>query len=161
MRHILLLTFGILFYATSGLQAQADAATAQEFGLSLIQAYYDNQCSYVFDHLDKNITTIEGGQNMAIQGSMKGLFCQDMPIRKDIANGYNKYEDQYQPKVYNHKEFKQQFPTWAKHFQLKAGDFFFDGAHPKAAGHTRLFIAESQARFVLRYQEGDWVIIGL
>lgn len=161
MHHILLLTLGLLLGTSSWLQAQGEAAAAQEFGLSLLQAYYDHQCSYIFDHLDQHITTIQGGQKMAIQPAMKALFCEDMPIRKDITNSYSQYQDQYRPKVYDHKEFKKQFPVWAKHFQLKAGDFFFDGANPRAAGHTRLFTSENQARFVLRYQEGDWVIIGI
>ncbi len=145
----------------SGLQAQASAESAEAFGRSLVQSLYDDQCSYVFDHLATTIVSLEGGQSLPIQDNMRGLFCEDSPIRTDIANSYTLYESNYRPKVYDHKAFKKQFPAWAKHLTLKSGDYFFDGAHPRAAGHTRLFTAEQQARFVLRYTNGDWVIIGL
>lgn len=160
MARFLCLVIGILGLNSTGIWAQGDAAGAKNFGVSLVQAFYDNQCSYVFDHLDKTVTSLQGGQQLAINASMRGLFCEDMPIRKDIANSYTKYTEQYQPQVYNHKTFKKQFPTWAKHIPLQPGDFFFDGAHPRAAGYTRLFTSENQVRFILRYQEGDWVIIG-
>lgn len=160
MSRFLCFVIGIISLNNPIVSAQGDATAAKEFGVSLVQAFYDNQCSYVFDHLDKTVTSLQGGQQLAIRASMRGLFCEDMPIRKDISNSYTKYTEQYLPQVYNHKTFKKQFPAWAKHIQLKAGDFFFDGAHPRAAGHTRLFTSENQVRFVVRYQDGDWVIIG-
>jgi hypothetical protein len=160
MSRFLGFVIGIIWLSSNAVYAQGDAAGAKEFGVSLVQAFYDNQCSYVFDHLDKKVTSLQGGQELEINESMRGLFCEDMPVRKDISNSYTKYTEQYQPQVYNHKTFKKQFPAWAKHIQLQPGDFFFDGAHPRAAGHTRLFTSEHQVRFIVRYQEGNWVIIG-
>lgn len=160
MSRFLCFVIGIVWLNSARVYAQGDATGAKDFGISLVQAFYDNQCSYVFDHLDHTVTSLQGGQQLAINASMSDLFCKDMPIRKDISNSYTKYTEQYQPKVYNHKTFKKQFPAWANRIQLQPSDFFFDGAHPRAAGHTRLFTSENQVRFVIRYQEGDWVIIG-
>ncbi|MGH1337002.1 MAG: hypothetical protein ACRBFS_12830 [Aureispira sp.] len=161
MRHLLLLTIGFFLLQASFATAQGDAEAAKAFGLSLVQSLYDNQCSYVFDHLDKSVTSMQGGQRIAIEENMRPVFCEDLPIRKDISNSYTHYTEQYRPQIYDHKAFKKQFPAWANHITLKAGDYFFDGAHPKAAGHTRLFTAESQIRYILRYTEGDWIIIGI
>lgn len=161
MRYFLSLVIGLLLFKPFGVQAQANAETAKTFGLSLIQAYYDNQCTYVFDHLDQTVISLQGGQSLPIQENMRNLFCEDMPVRKDIGNSYAQYQENYRPQVYDQKAFKKQFPAWAQHITLQAGDFFFDGGHPKAAGHTRLFTSENQVRFVLRYTAGDWVIIAI
>lgn len=161
MRHWLLLIISILVLCSSVVNAQGDQTAAKDFGLSLIQSLYDNQCSYVFDHLDKTVFSIQGGQSIVIENNMRALFCKDSPIRRDISNSYSKYLNQYSPQIYDHKTFKKQFPTWAKHITLKAGDYFFDGANPKATGYTRLFTSENQVRFVLRYAQKNWVIIGI
>jgi hypothetical protein len=157
--------FAVVFLLAGGtlptLFAQASAEGAKDFGIGLIQSLYDNQCNYVFDHLAATVVSLEGGQILPIQEKLRPLFCQDNPIRQDISNGFTQYQNQYRPKVYDHKAFKKAFPVWANHLKLKAGDYFFDGANPRAAGHTRLFVAEQQVRFVLRYEAGDWIIIGI
>lgn len=141
--------------------AQADKQAAKDFGLTVVQSFFDKNCDYMFDHLASSITSFEGGQTIEIKPEMRELFCQDSPLRPDIKVSYALYEQNYTPTVYNLKEMKAKYPTWVAHLDMRAGDYFFDGALPKAAGHTRLFSAEDMARFLLRKKGDSWEIVAI
>ena len=92
---------------------------------------------------------------------MRKLFCSESPLRADIELTYTMYEENYAPKIYDMNELAQKYPEWQAHLNLEKGDFFFDGAHPAAAGNIRLFTAGDMARFALRKINGDWKIIAI
>jgi len=150
-----------LLFSASLTFAQATKAEATDFGISIIQSFFDRDCDYMFDNLDASITSIEGSQTIAITPDKRKLFCSEPALRPDIQVTYQMYTENYAPKVYNKTELVQAHPKWAANLNLQAGDYFFDGGHPIAAGHTRLFKTESMARFVLRKINGDWKIIAI
>lgn len=141
--------------------AQNDKAAARDFGLSIVQSFFDQNCDFMFDHLDQTILSIEGGQKIDIKEEMRRLFCSESPLRSDITVNYQLYEDNYAPVVYNNTELMQKFPAWANLLNMQPTDYFFDGSNPIAAGNTRLFRAGEMARFVLRKVNTDWIIIAI
>lgn len=145
-----------------GLQAQsAQKEAALEFGRSLLQHYFDQDCAHVADHLADQIYSLEAGQSIAVTPELRAVFCKTSPLRPDVPVNWEQYQQQYAPKVYDKAGFERAFPAWAKRIQWQKGDLFFDGAHPKAAGHTRLFKSEQQARFLLRREGQGWRIVGI
>lgn len=140
---------------------QADRAAAKDFGLNVIKSFFDQNCDFMFDHLDQRVMSFESGQWISITPEIRNLFCAESPLRPDMPVTFEMYEDNYTPVVYDKNELSQKYPEWAAHLNLQAGDFFFDGAHPLAAGHTRVFTAADMARFVLRKVNGDWKIIAI
>lgn len=141
--------------------AQNAKAEAKDFGLNVIQSFFDRNCDFMFDHLAPTITSFEGGHQIAITPEQRRLFCSESPLRPDIQVSYQMYQENYNPVVYDHTELAQKFPQWQAHLHMQNGDFFFDGSNPVAAGNTRLFRAGDMARFVLRKVNGDWVIIAI
>ncbi len=153
----------ICFFTISSslMKAQTNKQSAENFGISVIQSFFDKNCDFMFDNLDASITSIEGGHSISITPQMRKSFCKESPLRPDMAVTYEMYEQNYAPKIYDMNELAQKFPEWQNHLNLQAGDFFFDGAHPIAAGNTRLFRAGDMARFALRKINGDWKIIAI
>lgn len=143
------------------LWAQDPQNEAKTFGRSLIQSYFDNNCQYVADHLGPELYSLEAGVTLQVDAKMRKAFCKNSPLRSDIPVSFELYEQNYVPKVYDKAAFKKAFPQWAKTIAWKKGDLFFNGSHPRAAGHTRLFKSERQAQFLLRRQGDSWLIIGL
>lgn len=141
--------------------AQSDRESARTFGLNVIQSFFDQNCDFMFDHLDERITSFEEGQTITITAEMRRLFCSENPLRPDMPVTFQMYQENYAPTVYNKQELDQKFPEWSAHLNLQNGDFFFDGAQPIAAGNTRVFTAGDMARFVLRKINGDWKIIAI
>ena len=92
---------------------------------------------------------------------MRQAFCKTSPLRTDVPVSFEHYQTNYAPKVYDKAAFEKAFPAWASRIQWQAGDLFFDGSRPRAAGHTRLFKSEGKARFLLRRQGDSWLIVGL
>jgi hypothetical protein len=150
-----------LFLCTNLAFAQTSRASAEAFGMSIVQSFFDQNCDFMFDNLDQQITSFEGGQIIQITPELRRLFCSESPLRPDMTVTFQMYEENYQPVLYDMTELNQKFPEWAAHLNLQAGDFFFDGANPIAAGYTRVFTAGDMARFVLRKINGDWKIIAL
>ena len=150
-----------LLLSISSTWAQSDRDAAKDFGLTIIQSFFDQNCDFMFDHLSTTITSFESGQQISITPETRRLFCADNPLRPDIPVTYQMYQENYAPTVYDKNELSQKFPEWASHLNLQAGDYFFDGAHPIAAGNTRVFRAGDMARFVVRKVNNDWVIIAI
>lgn len=159
-KKIVIILCGFLLSA-SMVFAQRDRASAEAFGMSVVQSFFDQNCDFMFDNLDQQITSFEGGQVIQITPELRRLFCSESPLRPDMAVTFQMYQENYKPVVYDRNELSQKFPEWANHLNLQAGDFFFDGANPIAAGYTRIFRAGDMARFVIRKINGDWKIIAL
>lgn len=149
------------FCLNTDLLTAQDQAAAKAFGLSLLQSYFDDNCAYVADHLAPTIYSIEGGQTIAVTDQLRQAFCKDQPLRTDVPVSFELYLKNYAPCLYNRATLQKAHPKWAAQLSLQKGDWLFDGSQPKAAGHQRLFKSEGQARFILRPQGDDWVVIGL
>ena len=150
-----------LFVLQFSIQAQATKKSAQRFGLSVIQSFFDHNCDYMFDHFDSSIKSIQGGQTVTITPDTRKKFCEQNPLRTGVPVSYTLYQENYAPKVYTPAELSQKFPEWQTNIQLQAGDYFFDGGHPVAAGNTRMFKTNSMARFAIRMVGGEWKIIAI
>lgn len=150
-----------LFLSTNLLLAQTGRASAEAFGMSIVQSFFDQNCDFMFDNLDQQITSFEGGQIIQITPELRRLFCSESPLRPDMPVTFQMYQENYKPVLYDRNELGQKFPEWANHLNMQPGDFFFDGANPIAAGYTRVFKAGDMARFVLRKINGDWKIIAI
>ncbi len=158
VRQLAILLFLVLHIPA--LWAQDQQAAAKAFGRTLIQSYFDHNCSYVADHFGDQLYSLEAGVARPVDDQVRRLFCKDSPLRGDIAVSFALYEQNYVPKVYDKAAFKKAFPAWAARVPWKKGDLFFDGSHPRAAGHTRLFKSERQAQFLLRRQVDCLLIVG-
>lgn len=160
MKYILTICLSVLICQAS-LQAQATKQAARTFGISVIQSFFDNNCDYMFDHLESSIKSIQGGQTINITADMRKQFCENNPLRRDIPVNYQMYAQNYAPTVYTAAELNQKFPEWQNNIQLNSGEFLFDGGHPIAAGNKRLFKSNGSARFALKMVSGEWKIIAL
>ena len=142
-------------------QTSGSATEAKNFGLSIVRSYFDNNCSHVFDQLSSRITSIEGGQQIQITEEQRNEFCAQSPLRNDVSVSYQEYLENYAVAVLDLKQFNAKYPEWSNNLSMKAGDYFFDGSRPIAAGAKRLFRASDMSRFLLRKMNGTWKIIAL
>ena len=156
---LLSLCFLIGFQAFS--QSSQSATEAKNVGLSIVRSYFDNNCSHVFDQLAGSVTSIEGGHRIQITEEPRNEFCAQSPLRDDVNVSYQEYVENYQVDVLTLKPFTNKYPTWANQISMKAGDFFFDGSRPIAAGAKRLFRSSDMSRFLLRKINGTWKIIAM
>lgn len=161
MNRLLIMLVSTMMYTTTAVYAQSGATDAKAFGTKIVKSYFDNNCNYIFDQLDRTITSIEGGQQIAITPEIKGLFCEDSPLRDDIKVSYELYQQFYTPKVLSAKEVAAQYPAWEKHLGLQSGDYLFIGGRLNEAGGTRLFKSSDMARFLLRQIDGKWKIVAI
>jgi hypothetical protein len=131
------------------------------FGQSVIEAYFRRDCDFVWNKMDNTIKSIESGQSFTKSAAMKTEFCAENPLRTDISVSYKQYQNNYAPYVLTQAELAQKYPKIQESLQLQADDFFFDGSQLKQAGATSMFRASDMARFIVRKQAGNWVIIAI
>ena len=146
---------------SSSLSAQGLKKEAQIFGVSVIRSFFNNNCDFMFDHLDQTIVSFESGLSKNITAEDRRSFCATKATRTDIDVNYELYKINYNPTVYDASELSQKYPQWHTNLNMQPGDLFFDGANPIAAGHTRMFVAENMARFVLRKTNNGWLIVAI
>jgi len=153
----------ILFVSviSSSVSAQSLKKEAQSFGVSVIRSFFNNNCDFMFDHLDQTIVSFESGLSKSINAEDRRSFCDTKATRTDVDVSYELYKSNYNPTIYDANELSQKFPQWHNNLNMQPGDLFFDGANPIAAGHTRLFVAENMARFVLRKTNTGWLIVAI
>jgi len=162
-----LLVFVFLLVGTNASFAQqtslsnTDAASAQAFGLQIIQSYFNNDCDFVFDNLHSSLTSFEGGHTVQITPNMRKEFCKESPVRDDIQVSYQTYQENYTPEILDIHALNNKYPEWANHLNMQKGDYFFNGSLPKAAGATRVFKASDMTRFLLRKINGNWTIVAM
>ena len=77
-----------LFVLQFSIQAQATKKSAQKFGLSVIQSFFDHNCDYMFDHFDSSIKSIQGGQTVTITPDTRKKFCEQNPLRTGVPKLY-------------------------------------------------------------------------
>lgn len=159
MKKILFWCLLLTTTVSTSLSAQNEAA-ATKFGDAIVKSYFDNNCRFVFQQLHTSIISIEGGQSIPISPEMEALFCEDSPLRTDIAVSYELYQQNYTPQVLNATQIEKEYPMWASHLKLQKGDFLYLGGRPNTAG-IRLFKASDMARFLLRQVDGKWKIVAI
>jgi len=134
---------------------------AKDFGLSVVKAYFDANCTYVYSKLNNEILSIESGQKFDKSTIVQQAFCADSPLRNDIRVSYAQYLQNYNPQVLNATAFSAAYPEMQQALQLKEGDFFFNGMNLNSNA-TELFRAADMTRFVLRrIGQNQFVIIAM
>lgn len=137
------------------------SADVKNFGLQVIQGYFDQQCDQNYNLLHREIMSFESGQKFQKSEELKKMYCEDNPLRTDIEVSYQLYLKNYSQIVMTQAQLEAKYPGITASLALQEGDFFFNGATPKAAGATRVFRASDIARFVVRKIKGEWKIIAI
>jgi hypothetical protein len=149
---------GATLQATSQSPEKEDV---KRFGLSIIKSYFDRDCNVLFNSLADQVRSKESGQVFQKTPELRTALCAESPLRTDISVNYMMYTANYNQKIYNYNEFVSQFPQLQTVYKLEQGDYFFLGSEPKSAGATRVFRASDMASFVVRKQNGRWVILAM
>jgi hypothetical protein len=148
-----LLAFISFAQKSSGLSttpaASLPTAEAKNFGLTLISAYFNRNCNYVYSKLSSEITVFDGGTKVNKSDFSAQDICNEISIRTDIVANYNTYLSNYEPEVLTATEFGAKYPAYQTVLQLREGDFYFGGNKLKA-GAAELFLSHDHTRFVLR-----------
>ena len=137
----------------SGLTTSAPASSqkieAKNFGLTLMSAYFNRDCNYVYGKLSSEITVFDGGAKVNKSEFSASDICNEVSIRTDITANYNSYLTNYEPEVMSAAEFGTKFPAYQAVLQLREGDFYFGGNKLKTGG-TEHFFSHDHTRFILR-----------
>ena len=139
-------TGGLTNTASSTANQAADART---FGLTVVKAYFDFQCSFVYEKLATEITNFTDGVKVQKSSVAQATFCAKSPLRTDMRVQYYQYLENYNPEVLDHTQFAIKYPQYQRFLQLKAGDFYFGGNVLKSGG-LELFKNPDAVRFVVR-----------
>jgi len=129
--------------------ASSSKTEAKNFGLTLISAYFNRNCNYVYGKLSSEITVMDGGAKVNKSDFTAQDICNEVTIRQDITATYITYLTNYEPEVLSAAEFGTKYPAYQTVLQLREGDFYFGGNKLKTGG-TELFRSHDHTRFVLR-----------
>jgi len=122
---------------------------AKNFGLSIVKAYFDFNCTFVYSKLANELTVFETGVRISKASVPQNTFCANSPLRTDMRVNYQQYLDNYTPEVLDYKQFATKYPSIQNLLKLQPGDFYFGGNVLKAGG-LELFKAADAVRFVIR-----------
>lgn len=135
--------------STSASTAMSQATEAKNFGLSIVKAYVDFNCPFVYSKLANELTVFETGVKIAKASVPQNTFCANSPLRTDMRVNYQQYLDNYNPEVLDYRQFANKYPSIQNLLKLQAGDYYFGGNVLKAGG-MELFKAADAVRFVIR-----------
>lgn len=138
-----------------------DKRDVQNFGLSIVESYFRQDCDFAWTRFARSIQSIENGQVFEATPDLKTEFCNETPLRTDIAVTYRMYQDNYTQKIYSAAEIATMHPELHQRLQLQTGDFMFDGSQRKATTSTSVFRASDSARFIVRRKGTSWQIIAI
>ena len=154
MKNLIVLLFLMLTF--SAFAQVSDKEKAKDFGLSIIQKFYDGKCTDVYDYLSDVVVAFEGGMQVKkIMFNAEDL-CEARIFNSADNNTYTNYLANYSPEILDHTEFAKQFPNfWIK---LEPGDFYFNGCN--RIGNKELFASGDMVRFIFRKNaDGKFTII--
>jgi len=120
-----------------------------KFGLSIVKAYFDNQCNFVYSKLANEWTDFNSGTKISKNSVPQSTFCADSPIMTDLGFSFSDYLNHYQPEILNNLQFAQKYPRLQTLLQLRSGDFYFGGDIQKPNG-SQIFHTPTAIRFVIR-----------
>ena len=134
----------------------SDKEKAKDFGLSIIQKFYDGKCTDVYDYLSDVVIAFEGGMQVKkIMFNAEDL-CEARIFNSADNNNFTNYLANYSPEIMNHTEFANRFPNF--YIKLEPGDFYFNGCN--RTGKKELFASGDMVRFIFRKTaEGNFTII--
>jgi len=129
--------------------AMSQATDAKNFGLSIVKAYIDFNCTFVYSKLANELTVFESGVKITKASVPQNSFCAKSPLRTDMRVNYQQYLDNYTPEVLDYRQFANKYPSIQNLLKLQPGDFYFGGNVLKSGG-LELFKAADAVRFVIR-----------
>jgi hypothetical protein len=163
----LFLTLGLFAQRNTGLTSTTSSnllnqsVEAKNFGLSIVKAYIEFNCTYPYSKLANELTVFETGIKITKASVTQNSFCANSPLRTDMRVTYQQYLDNYTPLVLDYKQFSMKYPTIQNLLKLQPGDFYFGGNILKPGG-LELFKASDAVRFVIRKDaSGSFQIIML
>jgi hypothetical protein len=124
-------------------------AEAKNFGLSLMKAYFERNCNFVYSKMANEIMVFEGGAKVKKVQFSANDICNEVMLRDDVPVSYDAYLLNYEPEVLSANQFAAKYPAYQNVLQLKEGDFFFGGNKLKSGG-TELFMSIDHTRFILK-----------
>jgi hypothetical protein len=122
---------------------------AKNFGLSIVKAYFDEQCPIVYGKIATEYVDFNSGAKVQKSSISQADFCANSPIMTDLGFKYSQYLNNYTPEILDHVQFGAKYPRLQALLQLKAGDVYFGGNILKA-GASEIFHTPNAIRFVVR-----------
>jgi hypothetical protein len=149
----LLLSIGIFAQRNTGLNNTAGSsvnqlAAAKAFGISIVQTYFNSNCPSVYESLASQILDFKDGVVKQKTAVRKTDFCANTPL-VNKTTPYTQYLVNHEPAIFDHIQFAARYPNLQAIYNLRLGDFYFDGAVLKPGG-TQLFANPDAVRFVCR-----------
>jgi len=147
------LSLGMFAQRNTGLNGSSASsanqiADARAFGISIVKSYFESNCPSVYEKLASEVTNITDGVKKQKSAIRKTDFCASSPL-KDKTTPYTSYTANYAPEVLDHLQFANRYPSLQRTLNLRAGDFYFDGAALKPGG-IQLFNNVDAIKFVVR-----------
>ena len=139
--------------STNSTSTAMQTQEARDFGLSIVKAYLESNCAFVYGKLASTVTVFESGQSVNKSTFSAQDFCAESPV-KNSNTTYQQYLSNYNPEVLDNIEFAKKYPSIQNVLQLKAGDFYFGGNQMKS-GAQDLFNAADAVRFVVRKNQNN------
>jgi len=154
MKNLLFFIFSLL--AIPVFAQVSDKDLAREFGLNVVQKFYDGKCTDVYEYLSDVITSFEGGMKVKKIMFTPEDLCEARIFNSADNNTYAAYLENYSPEILDHSEFAAKFPNfWIK---LEPGDYYFNGSY--RTGKKELLAAGDMVRFIFRKNaDGKFTII--
>ncbi len=137
---------------------------ALDFSLSIVQAYFDQDCDYVLASIVDSIYMIQDGEYISIQ-EKKDNFCHNVTStnlqKKDKT--FSNYREQYDAIIFTKDELEEYIgEAMPQELPIQDGDFFFWGGRLKEefkeSGH---FMRVNSLYFVVRKIDGNWKIVSI
>lgn len=149
----LFLTLGMFAQRSGGLNGSAGSsvnqlAAAKAFGISIVQTYFSSNCPSVYESLATQILDFKDGVIKQKTSVRKTDFCANTPLI-DKTTPYAQYLSNHEPVILDHTQFAARYPSLQAIYNLRLGDFYFDGAALKPGG-VQLFSNPDAVRFVTR-----------
>lgn len=136
---------------------------AKTFSLSIVQAYFSEDCDKVFNSLHDTILVMDGDGVFPKAGKEDKLCKSVKKSVRDKDKTYQDYLDSYDIEILSPKELMEKFDQpLPDYYQTTASDFFFIGSKLKE-GKERSdnFIWDDAFIFMVRKENQTWTIKGV
>jgi hypothetical protein len=143
----------------STIQMVGESEIVKVFGLTVMQNYFQQNCTAVYSMLNDEVISFENGTKFNKSSFTAKDFCSVSPVKQGFD--YASYLQNYQPEVLDYQQFLSRYPDFKTILPIAEGDYFFNGSAGRK-GSTDYFQAADMTRFLVRKDtNGQWKIISM
>ncbi len=160
---IFIFAFGISINAQKTVQSlDSLKQEAKKFSLKIVQAYFKEDCDFVFNTMSDSLLIMDGDGIISKIGKKEKL-CKSMKRAiRDKSKKIKDYIDAYNIEILTRATIEKKFNTkLPKYYKTTHSDFFFLGYELKKGSNTSNFIWDDAFIFMVRKKGGIWFLKGL